>query len=98
MALFGRKEVDVDDTKMNKKLGDKGKPGFSKQNFMESKLFGAKRKKIQIGKKFRQKGKDTGKKSPVKAEQQGNKKGIAPSMEEFDKMMSSVVKKKVSKN
>ena len=95
MGLF-KKALDVDDVKMNKKLGDRGKAGFSKQTFMATKLFGSKRKNIRLGKKFRQHGKDTGKKGSIGAKMEKSS-SIAPSMSEFDSMMKDVVKKKVSK-
>lgn len=95
MELF-KKALDVDDVKMNKKLGDRGKAGFSKQTFMASKLFGSKRKNIRLGKKFRQHGKDVGKKGAVSAKMEKSS-SIAPSMSEFDSMMKDVVSKKASR-
>lgn len=72
----------------------------SKQNIVEHKLFGSKRKNIRIGKMFRKKGKDVGNKKPVSAKQEGNKKGsgVSPSMAEFDKMMGEISKKSSGKS
>lgn len=95
MGLLSKKDLDYDDISMRKKLGASGKAGMSKQNFVENKLFGNKRSKIRMGKKFNKHGKGIDKK-PVSAKMH-KASSISPSMEAFDKMMSSVVNKKVSK-
>lgn len=96
MGLFDKKSLNYDDTSMRKKIGNSGKQ-ISKTNFVEHKLFGSKRKGIQIGKMFRKSGKGVGNKTPISAKQDGNMKssGISPSLSGFDDMMNSVVKKKV---
>jgi len=70
------------------------KPRVSKQDVKEHKMFGSKRKGIQLGKTFSKKGKGVGNNSPITAHQQGNAKGsgVSPSMAEFDKMMDNVTK------
>lgn len=67
----------------------------SKQHLVEHKMFGSKRKGIQIGKSFKKVGKGI-KHGATSAHMTGNIKssGISPSVEEFDKMMNSVVGKK----
>jgi hypothetical protein len=68
---------------------------ISKQHIVEQKMFGSKRKGIQIGKKFKKIGKGVGHTKGFSAKMAGNIKssGISPSVEEFDKMMSNVVGK-----
>ncbi len=74
------------------------KTRISKQHLVEHKVFGSKRKGIQIGKKFHGVGKGIMRK-PTSAKMAGDMKssGISPSLEEFDDMMDSIVNKK-SKN
>lgn len=72
---------------------------ISKQHLVEHKMFGSKRKNIQIGKKFKGL---LGKKSqfntgPITAKMPKSS-GISPSLAEFDKMMSSVTGSKNSKS
>lgn len=65
---------------------------ISKQHLVEEKMFGSKRKGIQIGKNFKKSGKGIMKGSTsAKMSKEG---GISPSLEEFDKMMSKVMNKK----
>ncbi len=66
----------------------KPKEKISKQNFTEKRLFGSKKKNIQIGKTFSKKGKKDSTK-PV-----SGRKGVSPSEEAVDEMMSSFKKKK----
>src|ERR1035437_2098138 len=68
---------------------------ISKQHIVEQKMFGAKRKGIQIGKKFKKIGKGISSKASSGAMMPGDMKakGISPSIAEFDKMMSDVVGK-----
>ena len=72
---------------------------ISKQHLVEHKMFGSKRKGIQIGKKFKKVGKGVMHSSTTGGKMMGNMKssGVSPSIAEFDKMMNSVVSKK-SKN
>ena len=56
-------------------------------------MFGSKRKKIQIGKTFKKKGKGVGSTKSVGAPKTQTAKGISPSIAEFDKMMASVAGK-----
>jgi len=63
---------------------------ISKRDIVEHKMFGSKRKNIQIGKKFRSKGKGVGNKTAISAKMPKTY-GISPSIESFDKMMKSVV-------
>ena len=67
---------------------------ISKQHITEHKMFGSKRKGIRIGMNFSKSGKGIMKHS-TSAHMSGNSKssGVSPSLEEFDKMMSSVVGK-----
>ncbi len=69
---------------------------ISKQHLSETKLFGSKRKNIQIGKTFKKFGKGVGSKKSV-GMHMPKSKGISPSLDEFDKMMSSVVGKSEKK-
>ena len=71
---------------------------ISKQHLTEQKMFGSKRKKIQIGKSFKKVGKGTGSTKSIGAEKTQTAKGISPSIAEFDKMMSKVAGKGSSKN
>jgi hypothetical protein len=74
---------------------DSSKPKKSKINerdVAEHKLFGKKKNKILIGKKFGKKGKDVGKKGEVTARMDKHSKGVSPSMAEFDKMVASAAK------
>jgi len=68
---------------------------ISKQHITEHKMFGSNRgkagKDLKIGKKFRMKGKDTGKKGAISAHMPKSS-SISPSIPAFDKMMSSLVK------
>jgi len=64
---------------------------LSKQHLVEHKMFGSKRKGIQIGKKFKKVGKGIMKHS-TSAPKTEKASGISPSLAEFDKMMSSVMK------
>jgi hypothetical protein len=66
----------------------------SKQHLVEHKMFGSKRKGIQIGKKFKKVGKGILRGS-ISAHMTGNDKssGVSPSIAEFDKMMSQIVGK-----
>jgi hypothetical protein len=68
---------------------------ISKQHIVEQKMFGAKRKGIQIGKKFKKIGKGISSKASSGAMMPGDMKakGISPSIAEFDKMMAGVVGK-----
>ena len=70
---------------------------ISKQHIVEHKMFGSKRKGIQIGKKFKKHGKGVGNTKAISAKQEGMSSGISPSLEQFDKMMSSVMGKKGKK-
>lgn len=65
---------------------------ISKQHIVEHKMFGSKRKHIQIGKKFKKTGKGIMKGS-TSAKQEGLSSGVSPSIEQFDKMMNSVMGK-----
>ena len=66
---------------------------ISKQHLVEHKMFGSKRKNIQIGKKFKGVGKGIMHGSTSgKMTGDMKSKGISPSIAEFDKMMSSVTK------
>jgi hypothetical protein len=66
---------------------------ISKQHLTEHKMFGAKRKNIQIGKSFKKVGKGIFKgSSAAKMEPSMKGKGISPSIPEFDKMMNSISK------
>src|ERR1039458_7173221 len=67
---------------------------ISKQHIKEQKMFGSKRKGIQIGKTFKKVGKGISSK-PSSGKMPGDmtSKGISPSIEQFDKMMSSVIGK-----
>lgn len=69
---------------------------ISKQHMVEHKMFGSKRKNIQIGKKFKKVGKGIMKGS-TSAHMDKMPSGVSPSMEEFDKMMNSAVKTNSSK-
>jgi hypothetical protein len=69
---------------------------ISKQHLVEHKMFGSKRKNIRIGKKFRQSGKGI-KTKPTSSDRMPKSGGISPSLEEFDKMMNSIVGKKSKK-
>jgi hypothetical protein len=66
-----------------------------KQHLTEHKMFGSKRgmhgKDLKIGKKFRMRGKDTGKKGAISAHMPKSS-AISPSIPAFDKMMSSITK------
>src|SRR5271154_3454246 len=67
---------------------------ISKQHLTEHKMFGSKRKGIQIGKMFKKKGKGIMKGSTsANMEPKMKGGGISPSIDEFDKMMDSVSKK-----
>ncbi len=70
------------------------KDRISKQHLVEHKMFGSRRgktgKDLKIGRKFK-KGMSTKLAGDMKSE------GISPSVEEFDKMMDGVVKKKNKK-
>lgn len=70
---------------------------ISKQHLVEHKMFGSKRKGIQIGKKFKKVGKGTGHTKSFSSEKDMHSKDISPSLEEFDKMMNKVVDKKPKK-
>ena len=61
----------------------------SKQHLVESKMFGSKRKNIQIGKKFKKVGKGISSK-PSSGDPLMKAKGISPSIEEFDAMMAKI--------
>lgn len=63
----------------------------SKQHLVEAKMFGKKRKGIQFGKTFKKQGKGISLKG-YKPKMENASKGISPSLEEFDKMMHSIVK------
>ncbi len=69
---------------------------ISKQHLVEHKMFGAKRKNIRIGKKFMSKNKGVGSTKSFSAKMPTSK-GISPSLEEFDKMMSNVIGKGMNK-
>jgi hypothetical protein len=66
------------------------------KHITEHKMFGSKRKNIQIGKKFKKIGKGVGKTGSISAKMPKSS-GISPSIAQFDKMMSSIVGKKGSK-
>lgn len=80
----------------NKMRNDSGLLGhtkgrISKQHLVEHKMFGPKRKGIQIGKKFKKSNKkDTGGTKSMSAKMDKMGKGVSPSLAEFDKMMSSI--------
>ncbi len=68
---------------------------ISKQHLTEHKMFGAKRGRsgsdLKIGKKFKKIGKGVGFKGTISSDSYNPKgKGISPSIEEFDKMMSKI--------
>jgi len=67
----------------------------SKQEIHAKKMFGSKMgkhgKDFLIGKKFKKKGKDVGKKTPISAH------SIGPSPSEFDKMMSGMSNRSLTK-
>ena len=69
---------------------------LSKQHLVEHNMFGSKRKGIQLGKKFKKSGKGIGKMGNLDKGVSMKKGGISPSIEEFDKMMSSIMGKKGS--
>jgi hypothetical protein len=70
---------------------------ISKQHISEQKMFGSKRKGILIGKQFKKSGK--GISSKPSSAKMPKSSGISPSLEDFDKMMKSVVgSSKGSKN
>lgn len=85
--------VASDDERSVKKLPTR----ISKQNMVEHKMFGSKRKNILIGKKFKKHGKGVGSTKSVSAHTE-TQKGISPSLEQYDKMMDSVVTKKGKKS
>ena len=68
---------------------------ISKQHLVEHKMFGSKRKGIQIGKRFKGLGKGI-MKGPVTAKMP-KASGISPSLEQFDKMMNGVMGSKNNK-
>jgi len=72
------------------------KPRISKQNFMEHKMFGSKRKGILIGKNFKKVGKGI-MKSSTSGGKMPKSSGISPDIGEFDKMMSSITGVKSNK-
>ncbi len=69
------------------------KARISKQHLTEHKMFGSKRKGIQLGKSFKRSGKGIVKSIKNTAKPTSPKgKGISPSIPEFDKMMNSISK------
>ena len=69
------------------------KTRVSKQNLVEHKMFGSKRKNIQIGKTFKKIGKGISTKpSSAKMIPPMKGGGISPSIAEFDKMMGTITK------
>jgi hypothetical protein len=64
---------------------------ISKQHIAEHRMFGNKRSGIRLSKPFRGFGKVSMKK-PKAPKMEPKQKGISPSLEEFDKMMSSMMK------
>jgi hypothetical protein len=69
---------------------------ISKGDIAAHKMFGSKRKGIQIGKKFRKKGK--GVMHGSVSAKMPKSSAISPSIDEFDKMMSKVVGKSPKKS
>lgn len=70
----------------------------SKSDIVSTKMFGSKRKGIQLGKTFKKSGKGI-MKGAISAHMNKKEGGISPSLEDFDKMMESAVKgSKGSKN
>lgn len=65
---------------------------IGKQDFVEHKMFGSKRKNIQLGKTFRKSGKGMMKGATSSDKMDKKAGGISPSVAEFDKMMSSIAK------
>jgi len=101
MASFSKSSLNFSDTGDDEdKLDSTERPNFrlkrfptriSKQNLSEHRMFGSNRKSILIGKKFKKVGKGIMHGS-VKSSMT-KQKGISPSLEEFDKMMSKVTGK-----
>lgn len=92
MAAWNSSSLAASDLPRHKNSGllKNGLLRHSKQHMVEKKMFGNKKgmhgKDFLIGKKFKSTGaKDTGVTKPMSF------KGISPSVEEFDKMMSSSV-------
>lgn len=69
---------------------------LGKTDIVGAKMFGSKRKGIQLGKTFKKSGKGIMKHS-TSAHMDKQEGGISPSLEDFDKMMKSVVKGSSSK-
>lgn len=88
MAAWKNSSLAVSDKWPVNDSGNSSSTRISKQNLVEHKMFGSKRKNIQIGKMFRKKGKGVMKGS-VSAKMPKSS-GISPSIAEFDKMMDKV--------
>lgn len=65
------------------------KTRISKQHLVEHKMFGSKRKNIQLGKTFKKSGKGIINGS-LEPHMEPKEHGISPSLEEFDRMMESM--------
>lgn len=86
MKMFGNLSSSLSDKNPLKSRMNKPSLQISKQHLSEQKMFGSKRKGIQIGKKFKR-----GMSSKLTGDMKSS--GISPSIEEFDKMMSNVAGK-----
>jgi hypothetical protein len=104
MAAWDSSSLAASDIPRHKSgLFENTKTRISKQHLVEHKMFGSKRGKhgldLKIGKKFKKQGKGV-----MKGETSGGSStadmqgGINPSVEEFDKMMSSISKGSKKKN
>jgi hypothetical protein len=91
MSAFKNSSLVASDTD-KKSLLKKMPTRISKQDFATHKMFGSKRKGIQLSKNFRKKGKGV-MHSSTTSDKMPKSSGISPSIEEFDAMMDSVVKK-----
>lgn len=69
---------------------------LGKTDIVGAKMFGSKRKGIQLGKSFKKSGKGI-MKHATSGDKMPKEGGISPSLEDFDKMMKNVVKGSSSK-
>lgn len=93
MALFSRSSslTASDENRDDSGLMQTTPTRISKQHIQEHKMFGRKRKGIQIGKKFRMTSKKDAARKPRTPHMQ-KRMGISPSLAEFDRMMDGVAK------
>jgi len=63
----------------------------SKSDIATNRMFGSKRKNIQLGKTFKKSGKGI-MKGATSSDHMPKSSGISPSIEDFDKMMASITK------